>query len=210
MQWENTLSGCLETGCKVLNHCAYSRPWRFEMLGIWVKWADSAVFLTLQLSAGSGAPSTRQGFVLIAQCWSWWVAGLSCRAGCRPSVACSDDTLLGFASCWIPVKTHLSWLSEHALWGEGQWWVWWAKDIVFYRHWCSVIKFLMQKINCLEIGSCFAPCSRLYFYHLKKKSLDRSAMVWRSVLEVSENAFLILWKWQTALHSLWVRGAFGY
>lgn len=162
--------GCLEADCKVLKHCAYSRPWRFEMLGISVNWVDSAVFLTLQLPTGAGAPSARQGFVLIAQSWGWWVAGLICRARCRVCVACSDDSHLGFASCWIPVKTHLSWLSEHALWGEGQWWVWWAKGIVFYHHWCSVVKFLMQKINFLEIGGCFALCSRLYFYHFKKKA----------------------------------------
>lgn len=124
--------GCLETGCKVFNCCAYSQPLRCETLGVPVKWAESAVFQTLYLSTRSGAPSARKGFVLVPQSWSWWVAGLSCRDRCRAPVACSDDTHPGFAFCWIPVKMHFSWLSEHAMWGEGQWWVWWAKGIVFY------------------------------------------------------------------------------
>lgn len=123
--------GGLETGCEVLNQCAYSRPWRLETLEVSVKWADSAVFLTLKLPTGSGAPSARRGFVLIPQSWSWWVAELKCSERCRNSLACSDDMHLGFAFCWIPVKTNFSWLSEHALWGEGQCLVWWAEGVVF-------------------------------------------------------------------------------
>lgn len=111
----------LETVCEVLIQCAYSRPWRFEMLAVSVKWADSAVFLTLKLPIGSGAPSARWGFLLSPLSWSWWVAELKCSESCRNALACGDDTQLGFAFSWIPVKTHFSWLSEHAMWGECQW-----------------------------------------------------------------------------------------
>lgn len=74
--------------------------------------------------------------------------------------------------------------------------VWSAEGIVLYQHWCSMIKFLMQKMNVLDTGSCFAQCNRLYFYHFRG-TLEKKA--WIEVLWFKE----VSWKYQKIhfLHS---------
>lgn len=148
-------------------------PWRLETPSVSVKWTDSAAFLTLKVPTGSGAPSAKWSFVLIPQSWSWWVAELKYSERCRNSLACSDDIHLGFAFCWIPVKTHFSWLSEHALWGKGQRSVFWAKRVAFNaiavlqeNSWATKLIYYHYYFLFLYTasGSCFAHCSRLYLF----------------------------------------------